>query len=92
MKQVPVVDVDKCTRCNACVKACPVGAVSVKLNTVCAKCIKYCIAFTVPCLPEYISFDYDRCTSCGLCIQSCVQGAVLWADIAEAEAAKLMNI
>ncbi|HPS58631.1 MAG TPA: 4Fe-4S binding protein [Spirochaetota bacterium] len=92
MKQVPVVDIDKCTRCNACVKACPVNAISVALNTVCAKCIKYCIVLPVPCQPEYISFDYNRCTSCGLCIQSCQQDAVSWADIAEAETGRQMHI
>ena len=92
MKKVPVVDVDKCTRCNACIKVCPADAVSIVLNTVCAKCIKYCIVLPVPCHPEFITFDYDKCTSCGLCIQSCVQNAISWEDISRAEAERLMHI
>lgn len=92
MKKVPVVDVDKCTRCNACIKSCPVNAVSVTLNSVCAKCIKYCIVLPVPCNPEYISFDYDKCTSCGLCVESCVQDAVVFMDSKKAIEEKMHNL
>lgn len=92
MKKVPVVDVNKCTGCNACINACPVNAISLAANTVCAKCIKYCIAFTVPCLPKYILFDYERCTSCGLCVKSCSSQAITLMDIDRAIEEKSKNI
>lgn len=92
MKQVPVVDSNKCTRCNACIKVCPVDAASIVLNSVCAKCIKYCIVLPVPCHPEYITFDYEKCTSCGKCIQSCQYAAITWDDLERAEAERRMHL
>ena len=78
MKKIPDIETSKCIKCNSCVQSCPQSAVSVALNTVCAKCIKYCIAFPVPCLPEYLVFDYSLCNSCGLCIKACPNDALHW--------------
>lgn len=92
MKKVPVVDINRCTRCSSCIRVCPVKAISVNLNTGCAKCIKYCIVFPVPCLPQYISIDYDKCTSCRLCGDSCVSGAIVFMDAEKAEEEKIRHL
>ena len=89
MKKVPVADQSKCSKCNTCVDICPKGAISVISNSSCAKCIKYCISFVVPCHPEYVRFDYNLCDSCGDCIEKCPSGAISWAD---PETARLKKI
>jgi Fe-S-cluster-containing hydrogenase component 2 len=80
MKKVPVVNLIKCMKCHTCIEVCPQNVISEALNTCCAKCIKYCIVFPVPCHPGYLIFDYDACDSCGICIDQCPYGAMEWAD------------
>ncbi len=92
MKNVPVLDVSKCTRCSTCISVCPVNAISVIYNSACAKCIKYCMVLPVPCMPDYLQFDYGRCSSCGLCVESCVQSAVTFMDVKRAENEKLKHL
>ena len=83
MNRIPDIDTSKCTRCNSCIQVCSRGSISAVLNTACAKCIKYCIAFTVPCRPEYLAFDYKLCNSCGLCISACPNDALYWSTSEE---------
>lgn len=89
MKRIPDADMRKCRKCNVCFDSCPEKAITVISNSSCAKCIKYCISFIVPCHPEYISFDYSRCNSCGECVDRCPNGAIYWSD---AETVRLKKI
>ncbi len=92
MRKVPVADQSKCRKCNACVDACYLHAVSVITNTCCAKCIKYCISIPVPCHPEYVVFDYDICDSCGKCVERCPHCAIYLTDIETAVLKKMASI
>lgn len=80
MKQVPVVNQNKCMKCHTCMQSCPENAISEASNTCCAKCIKYCMAFPVPCHPHYLIFNYDVCTSCAVCVSSCPYDALIMCD------------
>jgi Pyruvate/2-oxoacid:ferredoxin oxidoreductase delta subunit len=84
MKKVPDADMLKCKKCSICFNTCSRKAVSVISNSCCAKCIKYCISFIVPCHPEYISIDYNLCDSCGECVEKCPNGAIYWSDMGTA--------
>ena len=89
MKKIPIADQLKCNKCNTCVDICPENAISVISNSSCAKCIKYCISYVVPCHPEYVTFNYSLCDSCGDCIEKCPHGAISWTD---PETARLKKI
>ena len=80
MKQIPVVDQTKCMKCHTCIQACPQNAISEASNTCCAKCIKYCIVFPVPCHPDHLIFDYSLCDSCTLCVSVCRYDALSMCD------------
>ena len=80
MTKYPFNDINKCTGCGKCVTICPRNAISISFNTVCAKCIKYCIEFPVPCKPEHITFNYNLCTSCGLCVDNCPSKAIYFLE------------
>lgn len=57
---LPVVD-DACTRCGACVTACPVGA--------------FTLTSEPEDEPE-LRFDQEPCTRCGVCVAHCPEGAI----------------
>jgi len=88
MKKVPDTNMLKCKKCNICFNSCHVDAISIISNVCCAKCIKYCISFDVPCHPEYITIDYNICDSCGECIAKCPNGAIYWSTPEEVSANK----
>lgn len=57
---LPVLDPTTCTSEGACIKACPVDALS---------------GFTSEALPT-LMLDASRCIFCGLCEEACVSGAL----------------
>ena len=88
MKRVPDADMTKCKKCNICFNTCRQDAITIISNSCCAKCIKYCMAFDVPCHPEYITIDYSVCDSCGECVAKCPNGAIFWSTPDKVEARK----
>ncbi|HEX6965918.1 MAG TPA: FAD-dependent oxidoreductase [Gemmatimonadaceae bacterium] len=57
---LPVVD-DSCTRCGACVTACPVGAFTLIPDAG---------------EHAELRFDQEPCTRCGICVEHCPEGAI----------------
>ena len=78
VNQIPVIDSDKCIRCEKCIIACPKNAIINSSNAACSKCIKYCLSMSVPCNPDHYIFCYEQCDSCGLCITACANDAIYW--------------
>lgn len=72
------VDLSKCDRCGACLRACPRGALVPAPNEACAKCIKYCLSMPVPCTPGTPVLCPTRCDGCGRCLAVCPSGAIGW--------------
>jgi len=46
------------------------------MNFCCAKCVKYCMTYEVPCEPARIAICVERCDGCGLCIPCCPSDAI----------------
>ena len=80
---VPIVNTEKCIKCEKCVAACPKKAILKTIDSSCAKCIKYCISMKVPCNPDHYVFCYEHCDACGLCISACPVEAIHWFKITE---------
>ena len=70
------IDPRLCNMCGNCVDACPETAVVQIANLACARCIKYCVALTVPCRPYELSIETSRCTDCGICVEVCAEAAI----------------
>lgn len=66
-KSIITFDDSKCIGCNACVRACPVNAVSMKLRT---GSTDQFISSVIP----------DRCIQCGECIKACTRQARGYSD------------
>ena len=73
-----VIAASRCTRCGACISACPRGAITDPSGNSCAKCVKYCSSMEVPCTPGSPCISRALCDGCGDCIVACKQGAILW--------------
>ena len=73
-----VIDPARCTRCGACILACPKDAITEPNGSSCAKCVKYCTSMEVPCSPAQPSISRGRCDLCGQCIVACREGAIVW--------------
>jgi Pyruvate/2-oxoacid:ferredoxin oxidoreductase delta subunit len=71
-----VLDTAKCSSCGVCVSTCPHHAIEEPMNFCCAKCVKYCLTYEVPCEPARIAICAERCDGCGLCIPSCPDEAI----------------
>ena len=82
--RLPAVDPGRCDGCGRCASVCPTGAVRVPNAGSCAKCVKYCLSFDVPCSRESLPFDYEACDACGRCIDACTTGALSWTDRGQA--------
>ena len=81
LEKVPVIDVAKCIDFEKCITTCPTNAIYKKIDSSCAKCIKYCISMKVPCNPDHYVFCYEHCDACGLCIPACPAEAINWYKI-----------
>lgn len=66
-KSIITVDDSKCIGCNACLHACPVNAISMKLRT---GSTDQFISSVIP----------DRCIQCGECIKTCTRQARGYSD------------
>ena len=77
-----VIDLEKCTRCGACVGVCPLEAINpahVEKDdskcTNCGKCVEVCEFDAIGVIePEEYhepALDLDLCTRCGACVQVC---------------------
>jgi ferredoxin len=77
-----VIDEEKCTACGACIKRCPVDAISEGPKRIPLAC---------PCgvLPEMrlgkSVVDRDKCIGCGVCVIGCPEDAIVMEPVSEAE-------
>ena len=77
-----VIDEEKCTACGACIKRCPVDAISEGPKRMPLAC---------PCgvLPEMRPgksvVDRDKCIGCGVCVIGCPEDAIVMEPVSEAE-------
>jgi Pyruvate/2-oxoacid:ferredoxin oxidoreductase delta subunit len=74
--QRAVLDATKCSSCGMCVSFCPHHAIEEPMNFCCAKCVKYCMTYEVPCESARIAICVERCDGCGLCIPCCPSDAI----------------
>ncbi len=74
LKAKPVTDAARCTRCGACVTACPMGSIDADCITVSGVCIK-CQACIKNC-PEQAKFFEDAAFRCGACVTACPMGSI----------------
>lgn len=72
----PRIDQARCDGCGRCVDACPEAALLVRVNTACARCVKYCSSMEVPCHPVRVLLNEERCIGCGTCVAACPSGAI----------------
>ena len=84
-RNIPDIDMAKCTKCHQCIAACPRQAITVRKNDndyfSCTKCVKYCLHFeNVTCKPENVCIIFEKCDSCGACVEVCAYGAIRWVD------------
>lgn len=77
-----VIDEEKCTACGACIKRCPVDAISEGPKRLPLAC---------PCgvLPEMRPgksvVDRDKCIGCGVCVTGCPEDAIVMMPVSEEE-------
>ncbi|NLH50565.1 MAG: 4Fe-4S binding protein [Myxococcales bacterium] len=79
-KPRPVIDAGRCDNCGICVEGCPSRAIQETFNTTCAKCVKYCLTYQVPCTPRALIVRPELCTGCGRCVEICPRGAIAWEE------------
>ncbi|HEY3452038.1 MAG TPA: 4Fe-4S binding protein [Myxococcales bacterium] len=85
--RLPIVDLARCSGCGECAARCPTGAVRAPQGGACARCVKYCLSFEVPCRREARPFRYELCDSCGKCVKACASGAIVWTSAGAAREA-----
>jgi electron transport complex protein RnfB len=77
-----VIDPEKCTACGACIKRCPVEAISEGPKRMPLAC---------PCgvLPEMrpgaSEVDRDKCIGCAVCVTGCPEDAIMMEPVSEEE-------
>ena len=77
-----VIDEEKCTACGACIKRCPVDAISEGPK----RLPLACPCGRVPELrPGKSQVDRDKCIGCGVCVIGCPENAIVMEPVSEEE-------
>ena len=71
-----VIDQSRCSSCGECVRSCPRQAIEAPASFRCAKCVKYCSVFDVPCEVGRVAICVERCDGCGVCVPRCSSDAI----------------
>lgn len=68
--QKPVIDYEKCIRCNICWKFCPDNAITLEEGSRLPAPNQRLVSFEVPLI------DYDYCKGCGICAYECPEKCI----------------
>ena len=81
-----VIDAESCTACGACIKRCPVDAISEDPNHPKPHAVKIHRAGDEPELvPGTSVVDRDKCIGCGVCVIGCPEEAIVMEPVSEEE-------
>jgi Na+-translocating ferredoxin:NAD+ oxidoreductase subunit B len=81
-----VIDAESCTACGACIKRCPVDAISEDPHHPKPHIVKIHRAGVEPeRVPRASVVDPDKCIGCGVCVIGCPEDSIVMEPVSEEE-------